>query len=222
MQTRKPWRLGTRTKLLLRGLRYACILPYASIDGWLTVDEAIALFELARALPHERPRIVEIGSWQGKSTVCLARGLRGKIAPRLTCIDPFDASGDARSVGTYGARADAPGTPLRRRFEQNLCDSGLIDLIDVHQGFSHEIAADFDEPIDLLFVDGDHDYAAVRRDVRDWAPKIRPGGVLALHDVVHAQHDGPRRVVDELLLPDPQWIEVRYVDSMFVAKKARS
>ncbi|HEU4419395.1 MAG TPA: hypothetical protein VFT55_10680, partial [Planctomycetota bacterium] len=60
MQTKKPWRLGTRAQLLLRGLRYAPILPYASIDGWLTVDEAIALYELARALPHEQPRAVEI------------------------------------------------------------------------------------------------------------------------------------------------------------------
>lgn len=222
MQTKKPWRLGTRAKLLLRGLRYACILPYASIDGWLTVDEAIALFELARGLSHDRPRAVEIGCWQGKSTVCLASGLRGKVAPRLVCIDPFDASGDAASAGTYGERADALGAPLRRRFEQNLGDTGVADLVDVHQGFSHELAAHFDEPIDLLFVDGDHAYDAVRRDVLDWAPKLRPGGVLALHDVVHPVHDGPRRVVDELLKGDPQWVEQRYVDSMFVAKKARS
>jgi predicted O-methyltransferase YrrM len=216
----KPWRLATRAKLLLRGLRYVQLLPFASIDGWLTVDEAIALYELSRALPHEQPVAVEIGSWQGKSSVCLARGLAGKYHPRLCCIDPFDASGDGASAPTYGERAQRLGADLRRAFEANLEAVGVLDMVDVRQGFSHEQARDWQQPIDLLFLDGDHSYEAVRQDFEDWAPKIRPGGFLALHDVVHAQHEGPRRVVEERVRNDPQWVEARYVDSLFVARKA--
>jgi predicted O-methyltransferase YrrM len=222
MQIRKPWRLGTRAKLLLRGLRYSRILPYASIDGWLTVDEAIALFELARSLTGDRPRAVEIGCWQGKSTVCIASGLRQQQGALLTCIDPFDASGDGESASTYGERAAEIGTPLRDAFEQNLLAAGVRDVVDVLPGFSHELIAAFAAPIDLLFLDGDHSYDAVRRDVSDWAPKVRPGGWLAMHDVVHPVHRGPRRVVDELLANDPQWADQRYVDSMFIAQKRRS
>ena len=222
MRPRKPRRLGTRARLLMRGLRYARILPYASIDGWLTVDEAIALYELARDLPDEGPRAVEIGSWQGKSTVCLARGLAGKVDPRLVCIDPFDASGDDQSTGMYGARADGLGGPLRRAFEHNLDAAGVRGLVDVRQGYSHELAAAVDGPFDLLFLDGDHGYEAVRRDFDDWAPKLRPGGVLAMHDVRHAVHEGPRRVVAERVEADAQWVDRRYVDSMFVARRARS
>jgi predicted O-methyltransferase YrrM len=220
MRTRKPWRLGTRAQVLLRGLRYAPILPYASIDGWLTVDEAIALFELARTLPHERPLAVEIGCWQGKSSVVIARGLRGKNAPRLVCIDPLDASGDPASAGEYARRAGAQQAPLRQAFEHNLLAAGVRDIVDVRQGLSHALAPAFAEPIDLLFIDGDHAHDAVARDYRDWAPKIRPGGFLCLHDVVHAVHDGPRRVVDEIVRREPFWVEQRYVDSMFVARKA--
>jgi hypothetical protein len=220
MRSKKPWRLATRVKLLLRGLRYAPLMPYASIDGWLTVDEAITLYELSRGLPDEHPLAVEIGSWQGKSSICLARGLAGKVQPRLTCIDPFDASGDGESTKTYGERAQALDHGLRGSFEANLREVGLRDLIDVHQGFSHELAASWRQPIDLLFVDGDHSYAAVRQDFEDWAPRIRAGGYLALHDVVHPIHEGPRRVVEELVLRDPQWVDARYVDSLFVARKA--
>ncbi|MFY9342254.1 MAG: class I SAM-dependent methyltransferase [Planctomycetota bacterium] len=219
MRTKYPLRLATRAKLLLRGLRYAPLLPFASIDGWLTVDEAIALYEAARGLPHERPLAVEIGSWQGKSSICLAHGLRGKQAGRLCCIDPFDASGDAASSATYGARAAGLDGGLRATFEQNLRDAGVHEVIDVRVGTSHQHAATFAGPIDLLFVDGDHAYPAVKQDFLDWAGKIRPGGWLLMHDVVHQEHDGPRRVVDELVRSDPRWVDQRCVDSLFVARR---
>lgn len=216
----RPLRLTTRAKLLLRGLRYARLWPYISVDGWLTVDEAIALYELARSLPHERPRAVEIGCWQGKSSICLARGLQGKFEPRLYCIDPFDASGDTASADTYQDAAQALGGTLRRQFEQNVAAAGVRDVVAVAPGFSHERAPEFHEPIDLLFVDGDHSEAAVRRDVADWAPKVRPGGYLVLHDVVHPVHQGPAAVVRDQLRGDPRWVEQRYVDSMFIARRA--
>lgn len=219
MSTKKPWRLGTRAQLLLRGLRYAQILPYTSIDGWLSIDEAITLFELARALPHERPLAVEIGCWQGKSSVCLGRGLRGKNTPRLVCIDPFDASGDQQSSDVYQRRADAVGGPLRSAFEHNLAEVGVRELVDVRPGYSQDLAEEFREPIDLLFLDGDHSFDAIQRDYRDWSPKVRAGGFLVMHDVVHPVHEGPRRVVEEMIKQDPTWVEHRYIDSMFVARK---
>lgn len=221
-QTKKPWRIGTRARLLLRGLRYRGLLPFASVDGWLTVDEAIELYELARGSRDDRPTVVEIGCWQGKSSICLAVGLAGKFEPRLVCIDPFDATGDDASTDAYQARAGDLDGPLRSAFEHNLTAAGVRDVVEVLPGLSHQRVADFERPIDLLFLDGDHSHAAIRRDYLDWAPKIRPGGVLAMHDVIHAVHDGPRRVVEEIIEQDPFWVDLRYVDSMLVARKAPS
>ena len=134
MLTKKPWRLGTRAKLLMRGLRYSCILPYTSINGWLSVDEAITLFELAKGLPDSAPRAVEIGSWQGKSTVCIAQGLRDKPGAQLTCIDPFDASGDDESRGAYDGRAQDLKGPLRSAFEENLAAASVRAPVDGRAG----------------------------------------------------------------------------------------
>jgi predicted O-methyltransferase YrrM len=39
-------------------------------------------------------------------------------------------------------------------------------------------------PVDLLFIDGDHSYDGVRADHRAYAPLVRPGGVIAFHDIV--------------------------------------
>lgn len=40
-----------------------------------------------------------------------------------------------------------------------------------------------DRALDLLFIDGDHSYEGVRRDYELWAPLVRPGGVIAFHDI---------------------------------------
>jgi cephalosporin hydroxylase len=40
------------------------------------------------------------------------------------------------------------------------------------------------EPLDFLFIDGDHSYAGVKRDFEMFAPLVRAGGVVAFHDIV--------------------------------------
>lgn len=50
--------------------------------------------------------------------------------------------------------------------------------------FSAEATVQFDDAsLDLVFIDGDHSYAEVLKDLRVWAPKIRAGGLLIGHDV---------------------------------------
>lgn len=48
--------------------------------------------------------------------------------------------------------------------------------------FSTEAAKGWDEPIDLMVIDGNHSVEAASRDLSDWAPMIRPGGHLVIHD----------------------------------------
>lgn len=46
-----------------------------------------------------------------------------------------------------------------------------------------EAAKQFDDgALDLVFIDADHSYAAVRADIDAWMPKVRAGGILAGHD----------------------------------------
>ena len=39
------------------------------------------------------------------------------------------------------------------------------------------------EALDVLFLDGDHSYEGVRRDFELYAPLVRPGGIVGLHDI---------------------------------------
>jgi predicted O-methyltransferase YrrM len=49
-------------------------------------------------------------------------------------------------------------------------------------------------PLDLLFVDGDHSLAGVRRDHETYGPLVRSGGIVAFHDILpdHARRTGRR------------------------------
>ena len=59
----------------------------ADVPGWLTDEEGEALYELARACTG-RGVIVEIGSWKGKSTVCLGLGSRAGASIPVYAVDP--------------------------------------------------------------------------------------------------------------------------------------
>lgn len=43
------------------------------------------------------------------------------------------------------------------------------------------------EPVDLLFIDGDHTEQGVEADYRDYQHLVRPGGIIAFHDIVENQ-----------------------------------
>ena len=61
---------------------------------------------------------------------------------------------------------------------------------------SAEAAAEFDKSIDLLHIDADHSYEAVKADFEMWSPKVRNGGCVLFHDV--ESFDGVRRFFQEL------------------------
>lgn len=73
------------------------------------------------------------------------------------------------------------------------------------EGDSGIIHADFHDEIDLLFVDGDHHYEAVKKDIAGWIPKVAMGGIVAFHDYTPRQVDldriptlaDVRRAIDE-------------------------
>jgi predicted O-methyltransferase YrrM len=170
----------------------------ADIPGWLTDEEGEALYELARCC-EGRGVIVEIGSWKGKSTICLGRGSRAGKGVRIYAIDPH---ADYR----FGD------------FKANVERAGVSDLVTPIASLSQAAADDFDQPIELLFVDGSHEEDLVREDFHKWVPKVVDGGWVAFHDTTWTP--GPRRVVGELVYRSRSFADVRFVlGSMTVARK---
>lgn len=179
----------------------------AGVDGWLEPVEAQALFDLARRCTGAGV-IVEIGSWKGKSTICLAAGARAGNRPKIYAVDPHTGSpehhaefGEVETFAEFTANVAAAGyesdvVPLRMR--------------------STEAAAHVTEPVELLFIDGDHSYEAVVADVEAWWPKLTDGGFVAVHDAF--LHLGaPRQVIRERIVRNCS--DVRFAYSLFYARK---
>ena len=73
----------------------------------------------------------------------------------------------------------------------------LLEHVEAARSDSATAAASFRGSIRLLFVDGDHEYEGVSRDLLAWSAHVGEGGVIVLHDV--GEWEGPTRVACELL-----------------------
>jgi MMP 1-O-methyltransferase len=189
------------------------ISPYSEIEGFLSPNEASALFEFASRLPANST-IVEIGSWKGKSTYCLARGLK---QGRVIAIDAFDASGDTGSVEAYEKLKGE--LPLVSQFRERMRHLGVLEKIEIYQGFSHEFVGDISD-IYLLFIDGDHSKEGCEFDYLNYAPYLVSGGYILFHDYYADRKElGPTWVIENQVLPSNEFKFIKLVDSLWIAQK---
>jgi predicted O-methyltransferase YrrM len=134
------------------------------VDGWLTREQARLLYDRAVEL---RPgaTIVEIGSHHGRSTIILAQG-----APeaQVVAIDPYEE--------------DEPRPEDLRTFESTIERAGVQDRVrHIHDSSSAALKR-FEGAVDLLYVDGAHDFPIALADIRGWGSRVRDGGVMLIHD----------------------------------------
>jgi predicted O-methyltransferase YrrM len=189
------------------------ISKYKGIEGWLTEKEAFGLYDVASRLGN-RSTIVEIGSWKGKSTYCLAMGLKdGKIF----AIDPFNAEGEPGSKEIY---EQMKGTiPLVDQFQNTFKANGLSNKVQAMVGYSNKFIDQF-PTIDFLFIDGDHSIEGCDYDYTNYAHKVKKGGYLAFHDFNPERDElGPTWVIKNKVMKDPDYKIHGVFDSLWVAVK---
>jgi glycosyltransferase involved in cell wall biosynthesis/predicted O-methyltransferase YrrM len=155
-----------------------------SISTHMTRAERLLLLELAQALP-DKPVVVEIGSYLGASTCFWAEGVRAKDGI-VYAVDPWTNLGMSEGEQDTYAMFLENTSPYR-------------ETIQPLRGFSAEIAPQFHQAIDLLFVDGDHSYEGARTDLENWLPKVKEGSWVVCHDYSWAE--GVRRAIREFLAP---------------------
>ncbi|MCI0574962.1 MAG: class I SAM-dependent methyltransferase [Chloroflexi bacterium] len=193
------------------------IRPVKSIEGWLTPAEAAALYRTAASLPPGCT-VVEIGSWKGKSTFCLARGL--PPGGRVIAIDPFDASGESGSSEVYQRRKGDQSLYLQ--FQEKMRRLGVDGCVEAWQGYSHEFVGRL-PAMDFLFIDGDHSREGCEFDFLNYAPCLASGGYLGFHDYHPGRGEtwGPNWVIQHRVLPSGDFEFASVFDSLWLARKKR-
>jgi predicted O-methyltransferase YrrM len=179
-------------------------------------EDARVLLDAARSAQ----RVVEIGVYEGASALTLLSAL--DAGSELHLIDPFGRRPDALPSG-WGATEWATRRVLdraRRRL------GPVAPSVHWHAALSHEVAASWSQPVDLVFVDGDHSEAGCELDWDCWHRFVAVGGHLVFHD---ARADraggrglpGPTAVVARRVrgAADPAWAIVAEADRTVAVRR---
>lgn len=156
-----------------------------TIPGWMSEKELLWLAHSA----SECHRIVEFGCFHGRSTRVL--GDHVKKGGRVYAVDPWN--GDYPDEN--GAPLEMVNTYVFPNFMQNLRDLVAAKVVVPHRGFSYSFHLPY--PVDMVFLDGDHRYETVHKDIDKALELLNPGGILCGHDYGHPRWEGVKRAVDE-------------------------
>jgi hypothetical protein len=153
--------------------------------------------------------LCEIGTWLGRSLIYLAQELQrqGKGNCKLLAVDTFQGEVGEKEHEATVARY---GGSIRSAFEANLERCGVRHMVTILEGNSWDMAkAVEDGELAFCYVDAAHDYASVKKDVAAWAPKVKPGGVLAGHDAQwHEVTTAARDVLGEIEIHGGVWLKI--------------
>ncbi|HWC39713.1 MAG TPA: class I SAM-dependent methyltransferase [Acidimicrobiales bacterium] len=148
----------------------------SQVEGWLTDEQAHQLWHSAASLEPEQ-RIVEIGSFRGRSTVALA--LAAPEGVEILAIDPH--SGVDRAPQETKLDLDA-GAEDGQAFARNLRRFGVTDRVSHIQKPSSHALGDVHGGADVLFIDGAHGFRSARQDIVLYGDLVPQGGTMLVHD----------------------------------------
>jgi predicted O-methyltransferase YrrM len=167
------------------------------VEGWLSDDQARRLWEAARRVSAPG-RIVEIGSFRGRSTIVLRRAADPGV--ELVAVDPHGG-------GDRGPQEISPDAARGRAdhdaFHANLRRAAVEDGVRHVRRMSQDALAEVEGPVDLLYVDGAHRYGPARADMERWGARVAPGGTMLVHDAYNAV--GVTLAQLRLLVPSSRW-----------------
>lgn len=133
-----------------------------NVEGWMGESDLRTLYEYAKDV---NGLIVEIGCYLGRSTTLLALASPNS---EIITIDPLEET----VFSNYSKKI------IRSKLANAI--RGLnVTLI---QKKSSTVGREWKRPIDLLHIDGDHLYEAVKKDIKMFVPYVKKGHYILLHD----------------------------------------
>jgi predicted O-methyltransferase YrrM len=178
--------------------------------------DASALLDAARGAR----RVLEIGVYEGASALLLLNEL--EAGAELHLVDPFGRRPDALPEG-WGASEWA----TRRLLARHARGRADAPAVHWHVDLSVDVASGWKEPVDLVFIDGDHSEEGCETDWLSWSPFVAPGGRVVFHDARAGEPGGrglpgPTAVVERHLRSGrgDGWEIVAEADATVVASRS--
>lgn len=171
-------------------------MPYnSSIPGWMPVSELRIIEQVAGTIP-KHGKMVEVGPFCGRSSWCWAKSVDPTVT--VTCLDIWNPSEhpyhppaviggrDASNpdFGVADSLARVVGTLENFRHYTSDCDN-IVAI----QGTSPYDFQGWNEPLDLVFLDGVHHNPIFWDDLNFWFWKLKPGGLCCGDDFARSHPD---------------------------------
>ena len=195
-----------------------------AVKGFLPKNEAAALYDAAVAVEVDGP-LLEVGSYCGKSSVYLGYAAQS-IGRVLYALDHHRGSEENQAGWEHhdselidkqkGVMDTLP------YFRDAIFAAGLEHVVLALVGHSGVIARNWTTPLSFLFIDGGHGEEPAKADFNGWVPKVKEGGILAIHDVFPNPKDGGRPPYEQIYLPaieSGNWNEVHVEGSLRILKR---
>lgn len=152
-------------------------LQECAILSWC---EMLLLFHEAAQVP-EGGSILEVGAGKGGSAALFSMGSSASV--RLTSVDPFLPYDEVTIKGKYTGATVA----TKEEYLKTVEAFGFQNRLTLHCQSAEDACASIPNVSqDLIFIDANHSYETTLADIRNYWPKLKPGGVLLGHD--YASH----------------------------------
>lgn len=218
------------------------------VPGWTPPDQLLALHLLVMTTAPLGGDVLEIGSWCGRSTAVLGHAV-ARSGGHVWSVDLFPARGDWRknADGTHSmhiAGSDGFGAyrdqtvwdepfqrdiaPLYERadsildiFNETMEREGLRSLVTPFRGDGRRFGESRRTPlaVRMAFIDGDHDYDAVCRDIALVERFLLPGGWIAFDDAFSHYPGVDRAITEQVVLSGGYSCAHQLSRKLFVARR---
>lgn len=179
-------RITQKTYLLKYGL-----IEDNKIFTHMTINEKIELHKtIIDYFDKRRLVCVEIGSYLGASSCFIANAISSDSV--LYCIDTWQ--NDAMRYDDNDIDADPRDTYEEFKINTKKYSKKILII----RKLSHEAVSEIKQKIDLLLIDGDHSYEAVKLDWGKYSVLLKVGSIVIFHDTGWA--DGVKKVINESLI----------------------
>jgi hypothetical protein len=179
---------------------------YQNIYGWFNYEGLYS--DIINSL-QDGAHIVEIGSYKGKSTAYLAvEKINSGKNIKIDIIDSWNGE-DGTGRAPWSDYIDEPDKGVKKpngdifeEFKTNL--QSVLHTINPIQALSLDAVKNYqDKSLDFIFIDGDHNYEGIKKDLIAWRPKMKDGAIMAGDDY------------------NPSWGVIQAVDEFFGKDKVQ-
>jgi predicted O-methyltransferase YrrM len=170
----------------------AAVRASTKVDGYMQEVELRWLAEMAK----KSTAIVEVGSWKGRSTKALAAATSGVVY----AVDNWkgSAGGDLTELEANEKGSEAIFAEFKANLAPEIAAGKVVIVNADHATAMDEVRERLGGNVaDMVFIDGEHNYEAVKRDILNYSEILKPGGLLCGHDCCEA-HPGVVKALREL------------------------